>query len=87
MRADTLPIRRGMRARYAWPGGYPLSLIMTDGGILCWRCASAHKAMIVRDTRYRLKAGWDAVGWGVIWEGEHWCDHCGDLVEAAYPDT
>ena len=34
-------VRAMARERYAWPGGYALALVTTDGGILCPDCVRA----------------------------------------------
>ena len=35
---------------YAWPGGYPLYYVTTDGAALCADCMTKERASIVRST-------------------------------------
>jgi len=82
-------VRDAIRSPYAWPGGYPLSIITRDGGILCPDCAKRHHRLIAKDT---LDPGWEMSGWSaagveILWDGDNRCDHCGKCVDAYPPNT
>lgn len=81
----TLKIKQAIRAGYAWPGGYPLSVICNDGEALCMDCARKEWRQIAHDTIKGWKTGWDAAGVEVLWEGGNTCSHCNKNLDA-YPD-
>lgn len=66
------------RDRYTWPGGYPLALITTDGGLLCADCVAVNFSNISWAHRNRCSDGWRPAGMMVVEEpGRDTCDHCG----------
>ena len=82
-----LAIKQQLRAgKYAWPGGYPLYFVTSDGAALSfcavraeWRNVVA--AHLTKDTR----SGWHIAGADVNWEdGDLYCDHTGERIESAY---
>lgn len=81
------PVKReadGSYPKYAWPGGYPVFYVAADGGVLCSKCVNDPTNPIgqTKDT----PAEWRLVGSDVNWESDDLvCDHCGGLVECAYP--
>lgn len=80
-------IKQAIRDKYAWPGGYPLFLVMNDGGALCMDCARAEFRQIAHDTVKGWSTGWDAAAADINWEdSELTCDHCGNHIESAYSD-
>lgn len=81
-------IKRAIRDKYAWPGGYPMYLIMSDGGCLCMECARKEWRLICRAMMFpHYGGGWTAEGAEINWEdNELRCDHCGTEIEAAYGD-
>jgi hypothetical protein len=85
MKTDTRFVRRYARQRSPHRYGYPLTLFLRDGGLLCPACARENIGLICRDTRYNIRSGWGALGCDVIWEGEESCDHCGSKLAVAYP--
>lgn len=79
--------RRAMRyGPYAWPGGYPLYFVTSDGAALSFAAARAERRAILQaiasnDTR----SGWRVIGADVNWEDSTLiCDHTGDRIESAY---
>lgn len=77
-------VKDAIRQGGAWPGGYPLSIIMSDGGAVCTDCARQEWRQIAHDTIKFWKTGWNASGAEVLWEGGNRCDHCGGCLDA-YP--
>jgi hypothetical protein len=81
-------VKQAIRHPYAWPGGYPLSIIMRDGAAICPACAKQEWRQIAHDT---IRAGWEQTGWSavgvdILWEGGNTCDHCGANLDA-YPEN
>ena len=69
---------------YAWPGGYPLFAITTDGACLCKDCAKTERASIGTTTG---SDGWTIEALDVNWEyPDLYCDHCGARIESAYAE-
>lgn len=69
---------------YAWPGGYPLFGVTSDGAALCRHCASTERTSIGTTTG---TDGWCLVAIDVNWEDpELYCDVCGDRIESAYAE-
>ena len=69
---------------YAWPGGYPLFGVTSDGAALCHRCAKSEREAIGTTTG---SDGWRLVALQPNWEDpELFCDHCGSRIESAYAE-
>lgn len=80
-------VKRAARDRYAWPGGYPLYILMSDGEPLCTQCARANFRQIARSTRDDVRGDWVAEGADIYWEGPPMqCAHCNTDIESAYGD-
>ena len=69
-----------VRAGYAWPGGYEIAFIMSDGEMLCMDCAKKEFRGLLRALRDPADAhsGWRVAGFITSdWmEGEEICCHC-----------
>ena len=78
-------VKRAIRELYAWPGGYPVYTVMSDGALLCAKCAKSEFRQIVRDTKLGFYC-WSAAGAEVLWESEapQYCAHCNAHLESAY---
>ena len=76
-------VRTAARNPYAWPGGYPIVLLMYDGEVLCNRCLKGNYRMILKRTHDQDNDDWTAVGLMVL-EGTEEdygpmvCAHCGE---------
>lgn len=69
---------------YAWPGGYPLYYVTSDGAALCPDCVNAEIASIDGATK---GDGWNVVGVDVNWEDAGMtCEHCSKRIESAYAE-
>lgn len=74
-----------IREPWAFPGGYPLVLVMDDGECLCPACAKDNFKLIVAATKSNARDGWQAAGVQVNWEdNELFCANCDNQLEAAY---
>jgi hypothetical protein len=70
---------------YAWPGGYPLFGITSDGKVLCHHCARTERASIGTTTG---QDGWCLVAINANWEDpDLHCDHCSGRIESAYAES
>ena len=68
---------------YAWPGGYPLALLMADGEALCPACAVANVDLIA--DAFDRGDSWRAEGAFIHWEGPALvCAHCSARIASAY---
>jgi hypothetical protein len=83
----SLELRRAIRAKYAWPGGYPMFIVTTDGCTLCMDCAREEYFNIAYANRHKSNDGWRTAGVDVNWEDPSlYCDHCSKRVESAYAE-
>jgi len=58
-RSDPLSVaKHAIRNRYAWPGGYELAIVMTDGELMCCGCAARNWRLIADSTRHDPRDGW-----------------------------
>nr|BDD46145.1 hypothetical protein 42 [bacterium] len=70
------------RSPYSSIGSYPLYAVTSDGACLCSECCSTEREAIGTTTG---NDGWCVVGIDVNYENtDLTCDHCGNVVEAAY---
>ena len=71
---------------YAWPGGYPTVLVMSDGEILCAAAARENYRLIRQSMKDKdRRSGWYPEGVDIHWEGEPLiCAHTGREIESAY---
>lgn len=67
------------KEKYAWPGGYPLALLMSDGEILCPQCVAEEFSQISFAHRHKLRDGWRPAGMVVLecQNNAETCAHCG----------
>lgn len=81
-------IKRALRNKYAWPGGYPLYIVMADGAAISIDAAREQWPVICQATMNGLHDGWRAVGVDVNWEDENLlCAHTGERIESAYGES
>lgn len=73
---------------YAWPGGYPMYLITSDGAALSFTAARDEFHQIAWSIQHKVNDGWRVVGCDINYEdNDLFCDHTGEPIEAAYcPD-
>lgn len=75
----SLELRAAIRSKYAWPGGYALFGVTSDGAALCCPCMKAEYRQIAYSRRHALHDGWQVIALdhsGNSDEPES-CDHCG----------
>lgn len=63
---------------YAWPGGYDVAFITSDGAVLCHECAKNNEREISEAIEYRTSNGWRvfAVESTDSWDTGETCAHC-----------
>ena len=79
-------VKRAIREPYAWPGGYPVYTVLTDGALLCPECARNEFKRIAFYARHPQNSGWEPAGAAVLWEGSDECAQCGKNLPSAYGD-
>ena len=78
---------KGKMQPWAWPGGYPLYAITSDGAALCPSCVTKERAQIFRSTHEKSRDGWAIEGIDANWEDASlYCDHCSKRIESAYAE-
>jgi hypothetical protein len=84
-------IKDAIRSKYAWPGGYPLYLILTDGEALSidsarenWRAICAGH---IPSFEGPWKSDWHVAAIEVNWEKpDLYCVHSGERIVSAYAE-
>ena len=81
-------LRSTLRAgSYAWPGGYPLYFITSDGGALSFQTVRDNLRSVLDSIRTKCDDGWRVVACEVNWEDLNlYDDHTGEKIESAYGD-
>lgn len=79
-------LRATLRAgAYAWPGGYPLYFLASDGEALSFDTVRAELRQCLRALRDTSRDGWRIVACEINWEdAELTCAHSGNLIQSAY---
>ena len=71
----------------AWPGGYPLYFITSDGGALSFEAVKQERRNILDSIATGCDDGWRVVGMDINYEdGNLFCDHLNERIESAYAD-
>lgn len=74
---------------HAWPGGYPIYYVFTDGGCCCSKCANNNIESIDDDIEgnrnWNSHGGWALTAADINYEdADLRCDHCSRPIESAY---
>ena len=82
-------LRNTLRAGpYAWPGGYPLYFITSDGGALSFQTVRENLSSVLDSIRHKSDDGWRVIACKVNWEDSNlYDDHTGGLIESAYGEN
>ena len=81
-------VKQAIREPYAWPGGYPLYLVMSDGELLSLDAARKEWATIC----YAVfsgdeHGGWMPAGVDINWENpDLYCAHTNARIPSAYAE-
>lgn len=70
---------------YAWPGGYPIFYLASDGETLCPKCVTKERERITESIEDKSNDGWRIVARDINWEDNDMvCAHCNEQIESAY---
>ena len=73
--------------QWAWPGGYPLYFITSDGAALSFDAVRSEYRQVINAIRHRLNDGWRVVAVDINYDdSDLYCDHTGQRIESAYGD-
>ena len=73
---------------YAWPGGYPIYFVTSDGAVLSFAAVRAEWRNVVdAHLRNNTQCGWHIAAADINWEdSDLFCDHTGERIESAYAE-
>lgn len=72
---------------YAWPGGYPIYFLTSDGGVLSFDSARDNATYIARAIKDGDHSGWRVEACDINYEdAELICDDTGERIPSAYAD-
>lgn len=71
---------------YAWPGGYQMALLMSDGEVIDAKCAKENYRLIRNEMKSdNTRGSWSPAAPFIHYEGEALqCAHCGKFLPSAY---
>lgn len=73
--------------QYAWPGGYPLYFLASDGEALSFEAVRENFRAVIESMRDRSNDGWRVIGCDVNWEDDSlYCGHTGARIASAYAE-
>lgn len=73
--------------KYAWPGGYPLALLMKDSECLCADCTRENYKLIRRSIK-DCDRQWEPECTFINWENSQlYCCNCYKQIESAYGEN
>ncbi len=73
---------------YAWPGGYPMALLMLDGEPIDAAAARENYRLIRRNMQQSTARDWTPAAVFIHWEGEPLtCAHSGRAIPSAYGEV
>ena len=81
-------VRKAMRnCPFAWPGGYPLYFVTSDGAALSFSSARYNRRNILEAIATKASDGWRIVGLDTNWENPDLrCDDTGERIPSAYAE-
>lgn len=89
MRERINALKYAVRNKYAWPGGYEIVGVTTDGGLLCSKCMSDNYKLILADIRSNdTRSGWclAATTTTADFENHEQCDNCYKNLDAYHDE-
>ena len=70
---------------WAWPGGYPIYFLCSDGEALSFESAKENAEQVCWAIEAKSNCGWRVVGADVNWEDSTLtCSHSNRLIPSAY---
>ena len=88
MNLTSVSLKQAIRTKYAWPGGYQLFGITSDGGLLCVNCMRKQWRNIVWSRLNRVCDGWrvTAIDSAASLESAEYCNANADSYSLDYCD-
>ena len=76
-------LKDAIRQHYAWPGGYEIYGITSDGALLCCDCMRKEYKLIAWSRRHGCDDGWRVVALVLDCDsdGPEYCSHCNKVIE------
>ena len=72
---------------YAWPGGYPVFFVTSDGAALSFESVSDEIESVTDSIENKIDDGWRVIATDINYEDSNlFCDHSGERIESAYGD-
>jgi len=72
---------------FAWPGGYPLYFVTSDGAALSFSTVRDNLRSVIDSIRSNSRDGWRVIGCQVNWEdSELYDDHTSVRIPSAYAE-
>jgi len=86
---NTTAFKNALRAGpYAWPGGYPIYFIASDGEALSFDAARQNARQIIQAIRNHSRCGWRVIATAINWEdADLYCAHTGERIQSAYGEV
>lgn len=83
----TADLKATLRAgKYAWPGGYPMYFITSDGAALNFSTVREELCNVLDSIKRGSSGGWRVVACDINYEGHDLIDaHTSESIECAYP--
>lgn len=81
-------LRATLRAgEFAWPGGYPMFMITSDGGALHYKCVRENLRSVLDSIRSKINDGWKVEAVEINYENaDLYCDQCSQRIVSAYAE-
>ena len=78
----SLRLREAICQKFAFPGGYEIYGITSDGGILCCDCMRREYRQIAYARKFNVNDGWQVCALALDCETDTFtaCDHCGRVI-------
>ena len=79
---SSIELRKYIRAKYAWPGGYELFGICFDGGVLCCDCMRREYYLIAYSRKHKIDDQWRviAIDCAAEYDSLIQCEHCNKVI-------
>jgi hypothetical protein len=79
---NTNTLKKVIREKYAWPGGYEMYGITSCGDLLCCDCMRKEYRQVAWSMHNNVSDDWKIVGItnDSTFEGDEYCGHCNKQV-------
>ena len=75
------------KGEYAWPGGYPLYFITTDGAALSFKAVRENLRSVLWSMKNKVNDGWRVCAVDANWEDPSlYCEHTNERIPSAYAE-